>query len=83
MSPRRRDTLLEAVKAGLAIPAEKHPEIIRQKFHRPSEAEFRRFRELEKIRDAHAHNSALTRRSSPARRRSATWRAIGTSTRPN
>jgi hypothetical protein len=55
MSPRRRDTLLDAVKVGLAIPVGQQPEIIRQKFHRPSEAEFRRFHELEKHRDAHAH----------------------------
>jgi ribonuclease D len=55
MSPRRRETLLEAVKAGLAVPVEKHPEIFRPQFRRPSEAEFRRFREIEKRRDAHAH----------------------------
>ena len=55
MSPRRRETLLEAVKIGLAVPAGNQPEILRPKFHRPSEAEFRRFREIEKRRDAHAH----------------------------
>jgi ribonuclease D len=55
MSPRRRETLLEAVKAGLAVPHDRHPEILRQIFYRPSEAEFRRFHELEKIRNAHAH----------------------------
>jgi ribonuclease D len=55
MSPRRRETLLEAVKAGLAVPAAHHPEILRHHFRRPSEAEFRRFREIEKHRDAHAH----------------------------
>ena len=27
MSPRRRETLLETVKAGLAVPADRHPEI--------------------------------------------------------
>ena len=59
MSPRRRETLLEAIKAGLAIPADKHPEILRHKFHRPNEMEFRRFRELEKIRDAHAHRLGI------------------------
>jgi ribonuclease D len=59
MSPRRRETLLEAVKAGLAVPADKHPEILRHKFHRPNEAEFRRFRELEKIRNAHAHKLGI------------------------
>jgi ribonuclease D len=59
MSPRRRETLLEAVKAGLAIHADKWPEILRHKFNRPNEAEFRRFRELEKIRDAHAHKLGI------------------------
>jgi ribonuclease D len=59
MSPRRRETLLAAVKAGLAIPAGKHPEILRHKFNRPNEAEFRRFRELEKIRNAHAHKLGI------------------------
>ena len=59
MSPRRRETLLEAVKAGLAVPADKQPEILRHKFHRPNEAEFRRFRELEKIRNAHAHKLGI------------------------
>ena len=59
MSPRRRETLLEAVKSGLAIPAGRHPEILRHEFRRPSEAEFRRFRELEKRRDARAHELGL------------------------
>ncbi len=59
MSPRRRETLLEAVKAGLAVPADKHPKIIRHKFNRPNESEFRRFREIEKRRDAHAHQLAI------------------------
>jgi ribonuclease D len=55
MSPRRRETLLEAVKTGLAVPASRHPEILRHEHRRPSEAEFRRFREIEKCRDTHAH----------------------------
>ena len=55
MSPRRRETLLEAVKTGLAVPAIRHPEIIRHKFDRPSEAERRRYAELADRRDAHAH----------------------------
>jgi len=59
MSPRRREGLAKAVKAGLALSAEKYPEILRQKFHRPSEAEFRRYRELEKIRDARAHELCI------------------------
>ncbi|MGH7991410.1 MAG: HRDC domain-containing protein, partial [Limisphaerales bacterium] len=59
MSPRRRDNLIHAIKTGLALPANLHPEIIRQKFHRPSETEFRRFRELQKHRDAHAHKLGI------------------------
>jgi hypothetical protein len=54
MNPRRRDGLTAAVRAGIAVLEEELPMIIRQRFNRPSEAEFRRFRELEKIRDAHA-----------------------------
>ena len=54
MHPRRRDSLLAAVKAGQAIPPEQHPQIIRHYSQRPSEAEFSRFRELERIRDRHA-----------------------------
>jgi ribonuclease D len=55
MSPRRREGLARAVKAGLSLETEKHPEILRRKFHRPTEAEFRRYRELEKKRNARAH----------------------------
>ena len=47
--------MLEAVKAGVAVPAERQPEILRRESRRPTEAEFRRFREIEKRRDAHAH----------------------------
>jgi ribonuclease D len=59
MSPRRRENLFKAIKTGLALSAEKHPEILRKKFHRPTEAEFRRFRELEKHRNAHAHELGI------------------------
>jgi ribonuclease D len=59
MSPRRRDSLIEAIQAGIAVPAGRHPEVIRQKFKRPDETEFRRFRELEKRRDAHAHKLGI------------------------
>jgi ribonuclease D len=55
VSPRRRENLLKAIKIGLALSGEKHPEVLRHKFHRPSETEFRRFRELEKHRNARAH----------------------------
>jgi ribonuclease D len=55
MSPRRRAALLEAVRAGLAIPAHRQPEILRQKFTRPTDAERRRSLELVRRRDVHAH----------------------------
>lgn len=59
MSPRRREALLNAVKAGVAVPTSRHPEILRHEFRRPSEVEFRRFREIEKRRNAHAHELAI------------------------
>ena len=59
MNPRRRENLLAAVRAAQAVPPEQFPEKIRHHSQRPSEAEFRRFRELEKIRDHHAHELAL------------------------
>jgi ribonuclease D len=59
MSPRRKTALMEAVKAGLAVPEEAQPEIIRHAFQRPSEEEFRRYRELEKIRDANANELGI------------------------
>jgi ribonuclease D len=59
LSPRRRAALLEAVKAGLAVPASAQPEILRHQFQRPSDAEFRRYRELEKVRDAHANKLGI------------------------
>jgi ribonuclease D len=54
MHPRRRENLLEAVRAGQHVPPEKWPEKIRHRSQRPTEAEFKRFRELERIRDKHA-----------------------------
>jgi len=59
MSPRRREALLEAVRAGLAVPADRQPDIIRQKFERPGEAERRRYAELAQRRDAHALKLAI------------------------
>ena len=54
MSPRRKNALLDAMQVGLGTPPELQPEILRHYFQRPSEAEFKRYRDLEKIRDAHA-----------------------------
>jgi ribonuclease D len=59
MHPRRRDNLLAAVQKAQALPVEKHPEKIRHRSLRPTEAEFRRFREIEKRRDKQAHDLEL------------------------
>lgn len=59
MHPRRRDNLLAAIQAGQAVPPEKFPEKIRHRSQRPTEAEFRRFREIEKRRDQHAHELGI------------------------
>lgn len=59
MSPLRRERLMTAVKTGLAVPANQQPEVLRQKFQRPTEAEFRRYHQLEKRRDAQAHGLGI------------------------
>jgi ribonuclease D len=59
MHPRRRDNLMAAIRVAQAVPPENFPHIIRHRSLRPSEAEFRRFRELEKIRDRHAHELGI------------------------
>jgi hypothetical protein len=55
MHPRRRENLIEATLAGQAVPVAQRPKKYLHHSQRPTEAEFRRFRELEKIRDRHAH----------------------------
>jgi len=59
ISPRRREALLKALHAGVSIPAAHHPELIRQKFIRPSEAEFRRFSEISDRRDRKAKECGI------------------------
>jgi ribonuclease D len=59
MHPRRRDNLLAAIHAAQALLPEKFPEKIHHHSQRPSEAEFRRFREIEKRRDKHAHELGI------------------------
>lgn len=54
MHPRRRENLIEAVMAGQGVSPKQYPEKIRHHSQRPTEAEFRRFRELERVRDMHA-----------------------------
>jgi ribonuclease D len=59
MSPRRRAALLDAVRCGLSLPAQRQPDILRQKFERPTEAERRRHAELTRRRDVHAHRLGI------------------------
>jgi ribonuclease D len=59
MNTRRRENLVEAVIAGKSVAPEKFPEKIRHRSQRPTEAEFRRFRELEKVRNHHAHKLGI------------------------
>jgi len=59
LSPRRRTNLAHAVKAGLQISADKHPELPQRTGRRPAEAERRRYAELEKRRDARAHQLGM------------------------
>ena len=59
ISPRRREKLLQAIKIGRAVPPQLQPQIIRHRFERPSEIERRRYCELAKGRDAHAHRLGI------------------------
>ena len=53
-SERRLTGLRRAMNTGLELAADKHPEIPRRHSHRPSEAERRRYDELEQRRNARA-----------------------------
>jgi ribonuclease D len=55
MHPRRRENLLAAIHVAQSLSPQKYPQVIRHVAQRPTEAEFRRFRELEKHRNQHAH----------------------------
>jgi ribonuclease D len=59
MSPRRHTTLNQAVRTALALSADRHPEILRHKFHRPTEAEMHRYGDLENRRNRHAHELGI------------------------
>jgi ribonuclease D len=59
LSPRRREGLAQAVKTALEFGADKHPEFLRRESRRPTEAERRRYDELEKRRDAHARQLGI------------------------
>ena len=59
MHPRRKANLQETVRAAQALPPGQFPQVIEHHSRRPTEAEFRRFHQLEKIRDRHAHELAI------------------------
>ncbi|MEY2466491.1 MAG: ribonuclease [Verrucomicrobiota bacterium] len=59
ISERRRAGIKKAIADGLAVSPEKLPRIIERTNHRPSEAEQRRFLELQKRRDKNAHDLNL------------------------
>jgi len=59
LSPRRRDGLIAAVKTALRLSADRYPDILRPKGRRPTETELRRYRELERRRNAHAHKLGI------------------------
>ena len=59
MSPRRRTGLSQAIHSALRVPANQLPEMVRHKFHRPSEAEMQRYHELEQRRDGQAHELGI------------------------
>ena len=59
MHPRRRETLQAAIRTAMSVPPERYPDKIRHRSQRPTEAEFRRFREIEVRRDQNAHKLGL------------------------
>jgi len=59
MSPRRRESLLTSIRNGLGLPHDRHPEKIRHQSNRPTDAEMRRYRELERRRNAQAHRLGI------------------------
>ena len=59
MSPRRRDSLGVIVKAAHRITPDRHPEILRHRGRRLTEAEMHRYGELEKQRNAVAHKLGI------------------------
>lgn len=59
MHPRRREALHAALRAGQAVPAGSLPGFIRHYSKRPTEQEFRRFRELEQRRDRRAQELGM------------------------
>ena len=59
ISERRRSGLAKAIADGLGIPADKFPKILQRTNHRPTDAERKRFMELQKHRDAQAQELGI------------------------
>jgi ribonuclease D len=59
LSPRRRDGVEQAIKKAWHLSPDQFPSIIRNRSRRPSEAERKRYHELEERRDAIAHNLGI------------------------
>jgi ribonuclease D len=59
MSERRRAGIADAIGVALNLPADKFPRIPEQANHRPNEAERRRYLELQRRRDAKAHDLGI------------------------
>ncbi len=59
LSDGRRAGLAGAIQAGLRVPPDHYPEIPRNRSRRPTEAERRRYIDLERRRDGQAHRLSL------------------------
>ena len=59
LSPRRREGVVKAIKAAQARSPDSYPDVLRNRVRRPSEAERRRYHELEERRDAVAHHLGI------------------------
>ncbi|HSU53491.1 MAG TPA: HRDC domain-containing protein [Candidatus Dormibacteraeota bacterium] len=59
LSQRRRTELLNSVEEGLKVPPAKQPELLKPTGRRPNEPERKRFMELQKRRDARAHELGI------------------------
>ena len=59
ISERRRNGLAKAIEEGLGVSSEKCPKILQRTNHRPTDAERKRYLELQKRRDAQAHQLGI------------------------
>ncbi len=59
LSPRRQEGIVKALRAAFIRPPDTYPQILRHRSRRPTEAERRRYHELEERRDAAAHSLGI------------------------